>query len=610
MRTVYPVGTTICKSEPDRHAVDRPRLSAANHFRQSGARLLILLFLISLTLRLLLAIPVIAANTPMRGDENGYVRRAKGALRIIKSILQGGEISSDDVDRFYGWGTWGPLYPVILSLGFLAFGEHVWVARLIVTVISALTTPLVYLLTARLSSHKAGTVAALAHLLHPGLVAFAHLLWSETLFIFLTLLAVYLAIQLKDVTGLRNGVLYAILTGLVLGMGGLVRPTILPALFLVPLWAALNASEARLRIILPVLVILTWLVTVAPWELMLFEREGHLALLSTTAAQDLFRANKPEGLTLDDVRAYAAENKLDSDAVMRELAFQEISDAPLAAIGRGLDRAFQRIWAVEGHVMKHIRLAIYPPLPHLAVALWFLAALVCYLLLAAFAGLGFGLSFRPIGNYNNLLLLLVLSNLCFAFVVSAAITRLTIVNVALILPAVGHGIAHRQRFRLIRHRRLVAVLVILPPLMILNTLSKRYPATSGYYASLAHKQHVLFGNDTPVIDQLAVRADDATIGVPVTIRVTNPEYQVNDAGQSQLVWSPSAEQRELRFIVFAYDTAAPAELEISAGDGVEPVRLIPTNCATWQRWRPSGLEGIDVSWLPITESIPIPSPAK
>jgi 4-amino-4-deoxy-L-arabinose transferase-like glycosyltransferase len=546
----------------------------------------------------------------MRGDENGYVRRARGALQIIRSMLQGEDISSDDVDRLYGRGTWGPLYPVILGLGFLVFGEHIGVARLIVTVISALTTPLAYLLTARLSSHRAGTIAALAHLLHPGLVAFAHLLWSETLFIFLTLLAIYLATHLKDVTSLRKGVLYAIMTGLVLGMGGLVRPTILPTLFLVPLWAVLNASEARLRIVLPVLIILAWLVTVSPWEIMLIEREGHFVFLSTTADQNFFRANRPEGMSLDDVRAYAAENKLDSDAVMRELAFQEISNAPLAAIGRGLGRAFQRVWAVEEHVMKHIRLAVYPPLPHLAVAIWFLAALISYLLSVTFAGLGFGLLFRPIRNYSNLLLLLVLSNLFFAFVVSAAITRLTTVNMALILPAVGHGIAHRRQFSLVRHKRLLTVLIILPPLMVLNTLSKRYPATSGYYAPLAHKQHALFGHDTAVIDQLAIRVDDTAIGVPITITVTNPEYQINDVGQSQLVWSPSAERRELRFIVFAYDTAIPAELQISAGGSVEPVRLIPTSRATWQRWHPSGLEGIDVSWLPITQSISIPSPAK
>jgi hypothetical protein len=562
-----------------------------------------LLFLASLALRLIVAAPVIASDVPLRGDENGYVNRATGARQIIARVVQGEGVSTLDVDRLYGRGTWGPLYPSFLGLGFYLFGEHVAVARLMVAIVSALTTPLLYLLAARISSPRAGLIAALIHLIYPSLVAFSHLLWSETFFIFLTLLAIVLATRLRNAADLLPSLPYAILTGFTLGMAGLVRPTIIPALFLLPLWVALNVSLTKLRAILPLVVILTCFITLWPWEKMLYEREGHFVFLATTSTQNFLRANQPEGVTLDDARALAAQNGLDSDTVMRQLALGEITGAPLAALKRGVDRAFRQAWAVDAHVLKQIRVVVYPPLPLFAVTIWYLVALVSFLLLVTFAGLGFGMQLNPLKNYSNLLLLLILANLLSAFVFGAAIARLTVVNVALMLPAAGHGIANRRRYSSVKHKPLTILLMLLPILLIILTLPVGFREVSSYYAPLVNLQREIFGNSSNIIDQFAIRVDEPAIDESITITVLNSDYQINQAGQSELVWEPSKEQKELRFVLFSHDAGRPARLRITSSHAVDPALLVPTSQATWQRWHPSGLEGIQLRWLPMTESI-------
>jgi hypothetical protein len=145
--------------------------------------------------------------------------------------------------------------------------------------------------------------------------------------------------------------------------------------------------------------------------------------------------------------------------------------------------------------------------------------------------------------------------------------------------------------------------MLLPILLIILTLPVGFREVSGYYAPLVNLQREIFGNSSNIIDQFAIRVDEPAIDESITITVLNSDYQINQAGQSELVWEPSKEQKELRFVLFSHDAGRPARLRITSSHAVDPALLVPTSQATWQRWHPSGLEGIQLRWLPMTESI-------
>jgi 4-amino-4-deoxy-L-arabinose transferase-like glycosyltransferase len=143
------------------------------------------------------------------------------------------------------WDTFTPAgYPAFLACFYATVGRELTFIGMVQALLSALTVVLTYVLAVEISrDRRIGWLAAIAIVLHVPTVLYSGLLLSETLFSFLIVLASYLLLRAvsKASLGLSGW------AGLVLGIAGVVRPPLLLALPLVPIFFffALGRSAGR-----------------------------------------------------------------------------------------------------------------------------------------------------------------------------------------------------------------------------------------------------------------------------------------------------------------------------------------------------------------------------
>ena len=131
---------------------------------------------------------------------------------------------------------WPPGYPLLLSAAYVVFGDSFRVAQLLNVALGTATVGLVYLVGRRTLGPQPALLGAAIIAAFPSLVFYTAVTLSETAFIFLTLLAVYLLLG----EGRRRGpddLRVLAVAGLVLGFASLVRgqALFLPLAF-VPFW--------------------------------------------------------------------------------------------------------------------------------------------------------------------------------------------------------------------------------------------------------------------------------------------------------------------------------------------------------------------------------------
>ena len=325
------------------------------------------------------------------------------------------------------------------------------VARIIGTIMSALTTVLVYSLTLKLFSKRAAIFAAVIHIFYPSFIAYSHYLWSETTFILLLLLSVYYAVSISDARTIRQKVRYAALSGLFLGLSGLTRAVALPYLFIIPLWLAYTLKESNLKICLTL--ILSWVMVILPWQASLAMAEKRFVPLSTSGGYNLYLGNNPwipegsgsswghakskESLG-NAIKEYAHTNSLDADSAAQSLAIGEIGGDLNSFFIRCFYK-FRMLWASDFFVMRHIFHAAYPPMPYAIACLIWIMVFISYVSFIAWAVRGFFVAgFRP--QQKNLILIMVIAGM-IPPVISVAMSRLHQPLLALLLPVVGHGAA-------------------------------------------------------------------------------------------------------------------------------------------------------------------------
>ncbi len=177
-----------------------PPSSVSRQPSSVGVRLSALL-LCALLLRLAFLL-LAGVNVPLTGDELAYqqiaenVASGRGLFQTNNPFFPG--------QTLYAWQA--PLYPLALGLLYEIFGSNILIGKLFGILLSTATVFLVYDLTRRvfrtpvladkLDESRAQQIAFAAALLiaiYPGLLTNAHLLLSETQFIFLLMLAFDLA---------------------------------------------------------------------------------------------------------------------------------------------------------------------------------------------------------------------------------------------------------------------------------------------------------------------------------------------------------------------------------------------------------------------------------
>jgi 4-amino-4-deoxy-L-arabinose transferase-like glycosyltransferase len=186
---------------------------------------------------------------------------------------------------------WPVGYPALLGLLFAVWGPSLLAAKLANVFLYLGALMLAYLLARRLfHSEAAGRITGLMLALYPNHIAYGALLTSESLFLFLLLLAVT-ALVLP-----RPGVRSAVAAGLAFGLASLVKPQVvlLPGVLL----AARAITQPRFKRLArhagyAALLYLALLLTLTPWTIRNYRVFGAFVFVSNNGGINLLVGNNP-----------------------------------------------------------------------------------------------------------------------------------------------------------------------------------------------------------------------------------------------------------------------------------------------------------------------------
>ena len=185
---------------------------------------------------------------------------------------------------------WSFLYPLYLAGIYAVTGYHPLVARIIQAAVgSALLCFLVYKIGRRVVNEDTGLVGAGLAAIYGYFIYYNVALMTETFFIVLVLLTLYLGIELKEnPTWMRW-----IGLGFSLGLAGLLRQTVLLFAPFLLFWLFMELRGKSIRwwhFALPVAVVI---LLIAPWTIRNYQVYREFLLLNSNAGYALFASNNP-----------------------------------------------------------------------------------------------------------------------------------------------------------------------------------------------------------------------------------------------------------------------------------------------------------------------------
>ncbi|MEE2679455.1 MAG: glycosyltransferase family 39 protein [Myxococcota bacterium] len=380
-----------------------------------------------------------------------------------------------------------PLHPAFMAV-FIGMGGDAVAVRLAQAVLGALSVVLVGLVAERVGGLRAARAAAWFVALDPVLVGFSHLLWSETLYIALLLLGLFLLLR---GAGSWKGWDWAG-AGLALGLASLARPQLLTFLpWLLP-WAWLQARRAgvvprRLLVSFGLLTLATCCV-VLPWSLRNFQVSGDWFLVDTNGPYNLLVSTEPGAHRVDKDDRWSPRW-----AAIGNLHYMVASERAPGRVQRlALERAVQRIRAnparylekslweaghlftLDNFVLRHLRNDWYgvgSP-PGLTAGL----TLLCVLwTMALYAGGGVGLLAAPASPFRGFALLAIV-HAVLLFGVTYSLSRYAVPLRPLFAIALAwaltHPVAVRER---VLGNRWVAALALLVVAVLLGVWVRDLP---------------------------------------------------------------------------------------------------------------------------------------
>lgn len=213
--------------------------------KPSDRKILLILFFGSLLLRIIFVLTL--ENRFYFDDEFEY-------CRVAENFLSGrGLIAGEGIKGFRP-----PLYPLMLSL-FYYLKLNLIAIRVIQCIISAFTVCFVYIAGKKIFSQRVGLWSGIIASVYPFFIFYNGFILTETLFIFLTLAAIYYFVSLTEKS------LSSIKAGVMLGLAGLCRPIMqmyLPISFLHIIAGKEKFKEKLKRILL---IAVFFMATVSPW---------------------------------------------------------------------------------------------------------------------------------------------------------------------------------------------------------------------------------------------------------------------------------------------------------------------------------------------------------
>ena len=575
-------------------------------------KMAIRLFIISVVIRAVLAVVVISAEVPPEFDEAGYYGRALGIEGIFNDLASGAAPSTDNLNSAYGDGRWPPFHPMILAIGLFIFGSKVASARIMMVILSSLTTPLVYLLSKKITNHRVGIYAAIVHIIYPSFLAYSHFLWSETTFIFLLLLSTYTLVLSIESQDEIPKILLAAACGLFLGFGALTRSAMLPYIAFVPVWLLFANKRIRWKIISPLVVLSMVVITFLPWIITQTLVEGQPTLLGTNGGYTLYLSNNswlPEEeygssmefrSTRDRVRQSIEDFKQAngvSDSVAADiLAREEISQNFTNFIWRSLERARYLI-SSDSFIVRHFVHAVYPPVSDgVVVGVW-VGTLVGSILLYSFTSFGF-FSNELRKSHRNLIILLALVGMALP-IITIANSRYYLPVFATLLPVTGVGIGkfldmggRKKMVWMVSAVTTFSILVLTTlPNFIQNNLRP-----SIYYSDLVGKIDSFFGGQPEYSDRFWLRNPSGEADV-ITVSILSEGYLFRWNETETLEWQFSEIGGEERFDIYSTSPVVPLKIMITSEGSGKSITIYPVSNPYWHQWVKIGNGGIEIRWV-------------
>jgi 4-amino-4-deoxy-L-arabinose transferase-like glycosyltransferase len=269
-----------------------------------------------------------------------------------------------------------PLYPALVAAVWSVAGDgNLPAVRAVQIALSLLTAILVYELGRRTFNPVVGAGAAAATWLYPSLVYQDFTILTETLFTFLLVAFVLLAVML--VQGQRRWT--ALACGVVLGLGALTRSVLFPIpLVLCPLLVLLLEGPWRRRVGWPSLVFIGYALVVAPWAVRNTRVQGVVTIVDTMGGMNLRMGNyefTPEDRMWDAVsltgshswiHAFNQESHpaLVTEGVKDKWAEHKALEYILTHPGTTLRRSvikFGDFWGLERSFIAGVQQGLYAP---------------------------------------------------------------------------------------------------------------------------------------------------------------------------------------------------------------------------------------------------------
>ena len=205
-----------------------------------------------------------------------------------------------------------PGYPVYIALIYSIFGTRVWVVLLTHIFLDIGTVILVFLLAKKLFGNDSiAKIAAFLYSICILSVCMAMMLITEVLFLFILTLSILLFLKAIETWRIRNFVLVAFLVGL----AALVKPVAKYVPVVMAVTLLFQREKGFSTLVRIVVLILVFLVTIAPWQARNFQKFGFYAL-SDIQGSMLFRYNVAFVKAFDEGKSVQeAEKELIGDAV-------------------------------------------------------------------------------------------------------------------------------------------------------------------------------------------------------------------------------------------------------------------------------------------------------
>jgi 4-amino-4-deoxy-L-arabinose transferase-like glycosyltransferase len=244
---------------------------------------------------------------------------------------------------------WSFLYPLYLAGVYAITGYHPLVARLVQGIVgSALLCLLVYRIGRRVANEDAGLVAGGLAAVYGYFIYYSVALMTETFFIVLVLLTLYLALEIKE----NPTLLRWVGLGLSLGLAGLLRQTVLLFVPFLLYWLFLELRTRGIRwwqFAMPVLMIILF---ITPWTVRNYLVYREVLLLNSNAGYALYASSNPnlgtdwdnETVVIPVPEELKGESEAGLDRALTKRGIEFILADPQRYLWLTLDKTLEFFW--------------------------------------------------------------------------------------------------------------------------------------------------------------------------------------------------------------------------------------------------------------------------